>query len=116
MRFEHFAQRSLLRRRSGAPQSQQPCACLGISTAGTSLPLTARLVLCVRRVAIALEDGALEIEFHNSCATYSAKGATNLRHLSTVSQSLIASEVTMRQLPSLASNQSDFLNGSVCSQ
>src|SRR5712692_2126541 len=88
------------------PQLPQTCSGFGWFTAGTSLPFTSRLFRCVRRVAISCRaslDAGLEIEGHSSCATYSATGATSLRHVSEVSQSLIANDDTMRQLPFLCS-------------
>jgi hypothetical protein len=46
-------------------------------------------------------------------ATYSATGAAGLRHVSEVSQSLIANDDPMRQFPLRSSQKSDFRNGSL---
>lgn len=45
------------------------------------------------------EDERLTTEDHSSCATYSAIGATSLRHVSEVSQSSTANDEAMRQFP-----------------
>ena len=84
----------------------------GAFTAGTSLPLTARFRLCVRRVASLGAEQDLEIEDQSSCATYSATGATSLRHVSEVSQSLIANDDVIRQFPLRSSQKSRALRGS----
>ena len=86
----------------------------GLVRGNSGDPFAARLLRCVRRVAISLGvDAALDTEDQSSCATYSATGATNLRHVSVVSQSLIASDDAMRQFPLRSSQKSDLRSGSL---
>src|SRR5712692_10006729 len=95
------------------PHPRQSLSGFGAFTVGTSLPLTARFRLCVRRVASLGAEQDLVIEDQSSCATYSATGATSLRHVSEVSQSLIANDETRRQFPLRSSQKSDLRKGSL---
>jgi hypothetical protein len=58
-------------------------------------------------------DAGLEIEDQTSCATYSATGAASLRHVSEVSQSLIANDDPIRQFPLRSSQKSERRRGSL---
>jgi hypothetical protein len=100
------------------PQPLQTCSGFGRFTLGTSLSATSRLSRCVSRVAINCRvslslEVALDTDDQSSCATYSATGATSLRQVSEVSQSLIASDDAMRQFPLRSSEKSDLQRGSL---
>src|SRR6267143_7072295 len=104
--------------RTSFPHPRQTLSGFGALTDGTSLPLTERFRLCVRRVAISCRASldvvvGLDTEDQVSCATYSATGATSLRHVSEVSQSLIASDDARRQFPLRSSQKSDLRSGSL---
>src|SRR5712692_3744505 len=94
------------------PHPRQRLSGFGAFTSGTSLPLTARFRLCVRRVASLGAEQDLGIEDQSSWATYSATGATSLRHVSAVSLKRIAEAETRRQFPLRSSQKSERRRGS----
>ncbi len=103
------------------PHPLQTCSGVGRFTPGTSLPFTSCLFRCVSRVGIRCrvsfgEDERLDTDDDSACATYSATGATSLRHVSPVSQSLIANRDVIRQLPFRSSQKSARRRGSLWSQ
>src|SRR2546427_122540 len=100
------------------PHPRQTLSGFGALTDGTSLPFTERFRLCVRRVAISCRasldvEVGLDLEDQISCATYSATGATSLRHVSAVSLKRIAMAETRRQFPLRSSQKSDLRSGSL---
>src|SRR5580693_9330443 len=80
------------------PQPRQRLSRRGalIDAGSGGAPFASRLLRCVRRVAIncrvSLLLVGLDVEDQISCATYSATGATSLRHVSEVSQSVITND------------------------
>ena len=102
----------------GLPHPLQTCSGFGCLTSSTLLPFTSRLLRCVRRVAISCRamlvvEVALDTQDQISWATYSATGATSLRQVSEVSQSLIASDDAIRQFPLRSSQKSERRRGSL---